>query len=160
MVDGAGSVILAVTVVASRRKTNSSSASGCVRRSGRGRVGRGEIDLVAVVVAKLEQRGAHLEALGALHEPAPIGAAAELAVGHDLEPDLLLHADGVADAVILDAHELVVADLVAGVAAEGLAQRRRPQQASDVIGAKRRAAVRATCSCFVAPSLAALSIAQ
>ena len=32
MVDGAGSVIFGVTVAASRRNTNSSSASGCVRR--------------------------------------------------------------------------------------------------------------------------------
>ena len=95
-----------------------------------------------MVVAELEQRGAHLEALRALDEAAPIGAAAEFAVGHDLEPDLLLHVDGVADAIVLDARELAVADLLAGMAPERLPQCRRPQQAADVIGAKRRTAVR------------------
>ena len=92
MVEGAGSVIFGVARVTPRRNTNSSSASGCVRLSLRCRIGRGEIDLVALVVAKLEQRAAHLEALDALDEPAPVGAAAEFAVGHDLEADLLLHA--------------------------------------------------------------------
>ena len=121
----------------------------------RGRVGRGEIDFMAMVVAKLQQRGTDLEALGALHEPPPIGAAAKFAVGDDLEPGPLLHADRGAHAVVLDADEFILADLVAGAAAECLAQRRRAQKASDVIGAKRRAAVRATCSCLVAPSLAA-----
>ena len=109
----------------------------------RGRIGRGEIDLVAAVVAKLEQRRAHLEALRAFHEAAPIGAAAELAVGHDRKPDLLLHVNGLAHAIVLDARELGLADLVAGMAPERLPQRRRPQQAADVVGAKRRAAVRA-----------------
>jgi hypothetical protein len=108
----------------------------------RRRVGRGEIDFMAMVVAKLEQRVAHLEALGALHEPPPIGTAAKLPVGDDLEPGFLLHADRVAHAVVLYAGELVFADLAAGAAAEGLAQRRRAQQASDVVGAKRRTAVR------------------
>ena len=95
-----------------------------------------------MVVAKLQQRGTHLEALGALHEPPPIGAAAEFAVGDDLEPGPLLHAHGGAHAVILDADEFILADLVAGAAAECLAQRGRAQKATDVIGAKRRAAVR------------------
>jgi hypothetical protein len=96
---------------------------------------------VAVVVAKLEQRRAHLQTLGALDEPPPIGAAAELAVGDDPEPDLLLHANSIADALVLDTRELTVRDLAAGVAPERLAQRRRPQQASHMIGADRRAAV-------------------
>src|SRR5215467_2197810 len=106
MVDGAGSVTFAVTLVVARKKTNSSSASGCVRR------------IAAVVVAEFEQRRADLQALGAFHEPAPIGAAAKLAVGRDFEPDLFLHADRGADAVVLNARELVVRDLVAGVAPE------------------------------------------
>ena len=98
---------------------------------------------MAVVVAKLEQRIADLQALRALDEAAPIGAAAEFAVGHDLEPDLLLHMDGVADAIVLDARELAVADLLAGMLLGRLAAAaRRPQQAADMIGAKRRTAVR------------------
>jgi hypothetical protein len=107
----------------------------------RRRIGRGEVDLVAVVVAKLEQRRTHLQTLGALDESTPIGAAAKLAVGDDLEPDVLLHADGITDTLVLNLRELVVRDLAAGVAPERLAQRRGPQQASHMVGAKRRAAV-------------------
>ncbi len=106
------------------------------------RVGSGEIDFMAMVVAKLEQRGADLEALGALHEAPPIGTATKLPVGDDLEPGLLLHADRGTYAVVLNTGELVLADLAAGAATECLAQRRRAQQASDVVGAKWRTAVR------------------
>ena len=112
------------------------------------RVGRGEIDFMAMVVAKLEQRGADLEALGALHEAPPIGTAAKFPVGNDLKPGLLLHADRGTHAVVLNADELVFADLAAGAAAECLAQPRRAQQASDVVGAKRWTAVRTACSCL------------
>ena len=66
-----------------------------------------------------------LEAFGALDEAAPVGAAAEFAVGHDLEADLLLHGDDVADALILHFVELGVADLLGGVPAKRLAQRRQ-----------------------------------
>ena len=68
----------------------------------RRRVRRRELHLVAVVVAELEQRRPDDEARGTLHEPAPIGAAAKFAVGHDLQADLFLHAHGFADALVLD----------------------------------------------------------
>jgi hypothetical protein len=87
----------------------------------RRRVGRGEMKLVAVVIAEFEQRRADLQALGSLHEPAPIGPAAKLPVGRDFESDLFLHAHGGADALVLNARELVVSDLVAGTAPERLA---------------------------------------
>ena len=70
-----------------------------------GGVGGGEIDLVAVVVAELEHRRLDLEAVAALHEAAPVGAAAELAVGHDLEAGLLLQPHDVADGFVLDLGE-------------------------------------------------------
>src|SRR5205085_460416 len=60
---------------------------------------------------------------------------------HDLQADLLLHRDGVANALILNRREAGVVDLP-GVIAESLTQRGRPQQAADVVGAKRGAAVR------------------
>src|SRR5262249_57735070 len=112
-------------------------------RYGRGRIGRGEIELVAAVVAELEQRGADLEPLGALDQPAPIGAAAELAVGDDRKPDLLLHAHRGADAVVRYARELAVVDLADGMAPKALPQRGRPQHAADVVGPERREARRA-----------------
>ena len=108
---------------------------------GRGRVGRGEIDLVAMVVAKLQQRGTDLEALGALHEPPPIGAAAEFAIAHHLEPDLLLHREDVADALVLQLAELGIADFPGGMPAERLPQRGGAQQAADMIGTERRTAL-------------------
>ena len=104
-------------------------------------VGRGELDLPSLVVAEPELRAADLEAVGALDEAAPVGAAPELAVGHDAEAGLLLQPHDVADALVLDTGEFRVADLGRGVAAERLAQRRRPQQAADVVGPEGRAAV-------------------
>src|SRR3954451_25033216 len=124
------------------------------------RVGRGEIDFMAMVVAKLEQRGADLQALGALHEAPPIGTAAKLPIGDDLKTGLLLHANRGAHAVVLNADELVLADLAAGAAAERLAQRRRAQQAADVIGTKRRTAVRTQAHAWSLLNSGLLSIAQ
>src|SRR5215468_4230406 len=115
----------------------------------RGRIGSGEIDLVAAIVAKFEQRGPNLQPFGALHKASPIGAAPKFPVGCHFKPDLFLHAYRRADAVILDARELVAADFMCGMTAEGLTQNLRPQQAADVIGAKRRSASRANAHrCF------------
>ena len=113
-----------------------------------------------MIIAKLQQRRTHLETFGALHEPPPVGAAAKLAVGDDLEPGRLLHADRVAHAIVLDAHEFIRADLVAGAATECLAQCRWTQQATDVVGAKRRAAVRAQAHAWSLPTPSFFSIAQ
>jgi hypothetical protein len=97
---------------------------------------------VAVVVAEVEGRRLDHEAVDALDEPAPIGAAAELAVVRDLEPDILLQFDRIADAAILDFGKARIVDLSRQMIAKRLAQLGRPQQAADVIGAKRRAAIR------------------
>jgi hypothetical protein len=88
------------------------------------RIGRGERRLVAGVVAELERGRLDLEAFQALDKARPIGAAAEFTVGYDLEAGLLLQRHGVADALVLQRGEFLVADLAGGVAAEGLPQGR------------------------------------
>ena len=70
-----------------------------------GGIGRREVDLVAVIVAELEHRRLDGEALAAGDEPTPVGAATELAVGHDLEPGILLQLDHVSDRALLDLDE-------------------------------------------------------
>ena len=65
----------------------------------RRRIGRGELDLVALIVAEPEHRRLDDEAVAALDEPAPVGAAAEFAVGHHLETGVLLQPHHVADAL-------------------------------------------------------------
>ncbi len=94
------------------------------------RIRRREIERVATVIAKLQQRAAHLQALRALDKTAPVGAAAKFAIAHHRKSDLFLLANRVTDAFVDDVGELVVADFVAGALAECLAQRRRAQQAS------------------------------
>ena len=113
MVEGAGRVIFGVDPGGVAQELELVERQRLRARELAGRVGRGEVDLVAVVVAELEHRLADLEALAALDEPAPVGAAAELAVGHDREAALLLQRHHVADAAILDAAELRIVDLPA-----------------------------------------------
>ncbi len=96
---------------------------------------------MALVVAKLEDRGLDHEAVDALDEAPPIGAAAEFAVGDDLEPDLLLHLHHVADAGVLDLREFGIVDSLAHVIAKRLTQGLRAQQASHMIGTEWRAAL-------------------
>ena len=64
--------------------------------------------------------------------------AAELAVGHRLQPDRLLLRDDVADQPVLDGAKRVGADLALGPRGARLLELRRPQQAADLVGAKRR----------------------
>jgi long-chain acyl-CoA synthetase len=66
----------------------------------------------------------------------------------------LLHAYRRTDALILNAFELVVSDFICRMTAEGLAQYLWPQQAADVIGAKRGTAIWANAhSCLVSGCL-------
>ena len=102
-------------------------------------VGGGEVDLVAVVVAELEHRRLDDEALAAFDEPAPVGAAAELAVGDDLQAGVLLQLHHIADGALLDGDELGIVGALAAVLAERLAQLLGAQQAADMIGAEGRA---------------------
>src|SRR4029077_778405 len=67
-----------------------------------------------------------------------IGPAPELAVGDDIEPDLLLQRDHAADGVVLDSAQLVAAELALGVPGSRLQKPRRSHQAADMLGAKRR----------------------
>src|SRR5262249_49186861 len=103
------------------------------------RIGRREVDLVPLVVAEPEDGRPDLET-GALHEAAPVRAAAELAIGHHFEADVLLQAHHVADRVVLDGVERLGVDLARGELAERVAQALRPQQAAHVIGTERRPA--------------------
>ena len=94
---------------------------------------------MAVIVAELEDGGLDLEAVAALHEPAPVGAAAELPVGHDLETGLLLQPHDIADGLVLDIGEGGRVEFALRMLAEGVAQRLGTQQAADVIGPEGRA---------------------
>lgn len=94
--------------------------------------------LVAVVVAELEDQVPHRKAVGKFDEAAPIGTAAEFAVGHDAEARLLLQTQHIADAVVLDPGEVGVAQLFLRMLAKGVPQPRGPQQAADMIGAEGR----------------------
>src|SRR5207247_11026104 len=64
--------------------------------------------------------------------------AAEFAVGHRLEPDLLLLLDDALDLAVFHRLELGRADLALGASLARLLERRRTQQAADVVGAERR----------------------
>jgi hypothetical protein len=63
---------------------------------------------------------------------------AELAVGRKLEADLFLLLDDVPDFAILDRLELVGADLALFALFACVLKRGWPQEAADMIGAKRR----------------------
>ena len=75
----------------------------------------------------------------------------ELAVGRELEPDLLLLLDGLLDLAVLDCLELVGGDLALPMLGARLLERRRTQQAPDVIGAERGLGSR--CHDFTCPRL-------
>jgi hypothetical protein len=63
---------------------------------------------------------------------------AKLAVGGELEPDLLLPGDCFFDLAIFDRTPRRGGDLVARMLLARRFDRRRPQQAADMVGAKRR----------------------
>src|SRR6476646_1848348 len=98
-------------------------------------------------VAELEHGRLDGEAFAAGDEPAPVGAAPELAVSHDLEPCILLQFDHMSDRTLLDLDERRARRWLPAVCAEGLAQFRGAQQAADVIGAKGWAARRSGGHC-------------
>ena len=66
---------------------------------------------------------------------------AKFAVGGELEPDPLLFLDRVFDLAIFDRTQRLGGDLVALALGARLLDCSRPQQAADVIGAKRRGGV-------------------
>ena len=65
-------------------------------------------------------------------------AAAELAVGCRAQTDLLLHAHDLADRLVLDCAQPRGVDAAGGVILARLQERRRAEQAADVVGAERR----------------------
>ncbi len=79
-----------------------------------------------------------LDAVEALVEIELPPGAAELAVGRELEPDLLRLADRLLDLAILDLLQLRGGDLAALMPGAGLLEHHRAQQRADVIGAEWR----------------------
>src|SRR5262249_8811192 len=90
----------------------------------------GELDALAGRIA--------LHAVEPLVEIEMPPRAAELAVGGELEADLRLLRDDLLDLAILDLLELFGRDLALLMPGAGLLERRRAQQAADVVGAERR----------------------
>src|SRR5205823_5334863 len=80
----------------------------------------------------------HFDAVEALVEVEMPPGAAELAVGGELEADLLLLPDDLLDLAVFDLGKLRVGDLLLGVLRARLLQRRGTQQTADVIGAEWR----------------------
>ena len=99
---------------------------------------RREGELCALFIVKGKAGLRYSKTFDALDEPAPIRAAAKLAVADDAEPNLLLQPDGVADRGILGGNEAGLVQVAGRKGAKRLAQRRWAQQAADVVGAKRR----------------------
>ena len=136
-------VILAVTFVTLLQELELVRCQRLRARELGRRVGGREVDLVAVIVAELEDRRLDGEALAARDEAAPVGAAAELAVGHDLQarpPPAARPRRGWR--VSWMRRSAGGSGPSPRHAAEGLAQRLGAQQAADVVGAERRAARR------------------
>jgi hypothetical protein len=78
------------------------------------------------------------EALHALEQHLAKGGAAELAVGRHLEADALLHGDGFADHPVLQGMQLGCGQPALDMRLARVAQLLRPDQAADMVGAKRR----------------------
>jgi hypothetical protein len=91
-----------------------------------------------MVVMEGERCGADFNAVQAFDKARPIGAAPKLAVGNDLEPDLLLHSHRFANAFILNVREFIGVNLSGRMTFERLPQCGRPQQAADMLCPKRR----------------------
>ena len=110
--------------------------------------GRREIDVALVAV---EVHGDVLldllHAADLVHEVHVPRRAAELAVGDALQADVLLHLHDGADRIVLDCLQLRGADATLLVLLACAQQLLRPQQAADVIGAKRRLRELHDCSC-------------
>ncbi len=117
----------------------------------------GEIDLavdldgLALGVHAVELDRRRLDQIDALQAPEEIEmppGAAELAVGGELEADLFLLLDDLLDRAVFDRLQRGIVDLALGVLLARLLQRRRAQQAADVIGAERRLGALGHC-CFL-----------
>jgi hypothetical protein len=112
------------------------------------RVRSGECDLVAGIVAEFKRGGPDLEAFHALDETSPIGPAAEFAISHHPQPDLLLQGHNIADAAVLQGQEGIITHFSNSVLPECLPQNWWPQQTTDMVSAEWRAARNAREHCF------------
>ena len=122
-----------------KSKSGALDARGVAQLAGDPHRRRLEADLAAVVAA--EARGeaalADRHAIEPLEEVDVEEGAAELAVGDALEPDLLLLAHRLGDALVLDRAQLVRAGSRPRAPRARLEQPLGPQQAADVVGAER-----------------------
>ncbi len=87
----------------------------------------GEGKLITILVTEGETRRANIEALGALNEPAPIGATAKLAIGDDGKANVLLKFDDVADRLVLGGGEALLVEFAVVEGTKGLAECERAQ---------------------------------
>ena len=138
---GEGIVSFGVACVADRRKVKSSPKISALVVQAAGDPVRLEapVDRPALAperhlhgrsVEPLDAADAELE----IHQPV---VAAELAVGHSLQADILLHAYRPRDRGILDAAQLLARDTAGRMVGARAQQLRRTQQAADMVGAER-----------------------
>ena len=78
-----------------------------------------------------------LDAVEPFHEIELVPGAAKFAVGRELQPDLFLFFDRPFDLAVFDRTQRIGRELVSRPLPPRLFQRRRPQQAADLIGAER-----------------------
>ena len=105
---------------------------------------RRELDRAPVVAeARLHRVLRALDAAELVDEVHVPGGAAQLPVGDRAQADLLLHRDRVANRLVLGGAQLLCGEAALVVRGAGLEQRRRTQQAADVVGAEGRRRPRA-----------------
>ena len=95
---------------------------------------RGEVDYAAAAVELRLDPAAHRDPLQLFEEVDVKEGPAELAVRDALEADVFLPLHDVADVRVLDRAQLFGGDVTVAPAAARFEQRRRAQQAPDVIG--------------------------
>ncbi len=128
--------VAVVTVPARKRKASAKIGSSRRTLASTLERGRGELDRPLRVLELHDQLlvGPRdpTQLVDEVHVPR---AAAQLAVGGRLEPDVLLHPHDVADGGVLGSAEVLGVEATGRGVLAGLEQRRRAEQAPDVIGA-------------------------
>ena len=141
--DGAGSVIFGVALGGGAQERELVARERLRALQLALRVGRGERDLVAVIVAEIEHRGLDREAVDALDEARPVrrcGGTRRRSRRSSPTSSCMRTASRMHWSWICG--EACVIDPCREVIAERLAQIGRPQQAADMVGAEWRTAIR------------------
>ena len=103
---------------------------------------RSELAGMTVVIVESEDRVLHHQSAREPHEFLPVRDAPKLAVGDHLDAAVMLQLHHVTNRSVLRSAELGVGDFLGCVCPKRLAQRRRAQQAADVVGPVGRASIR------------------